>query len=232
MSTVRTSSGAGDYLISPILPGTYTVKVAANGFKTLVQNNIVVDALAVKGFNAVLTIGATDTMVTVTEAPPSLDTTNATIGLTVENGTYADLPNLLPANGQTQRDPTAFGNLAPGAASGARLPIVGGAGNYLGQLYLDGLPAETINQQGDNRVVSLTMNVDAVEHFQIVTSTPPGEYSGAGSRKFHDEVGRIEVSRLGGGLCQEYGVRLVVLYLQVGAGVECGGSEVIPEQTG
>ncbi len=48
---------------------------------------------------------------------------------------------------------------------------MGGAGNYLTQLYLDGLPAETINQQGDNRVVSLTMNVDAVEQFQIVTST-------------------------------------------------------------
>ena len=192
VSTTRTSSGAGDYVISPILPGVYTVKVAAKGFKTLVQSNIVVDALAVKGFNPTLTIGDTATTVTVTEAPPSLDTTNATIGLTVENGTYADLPNVLPSNGQTQRDPTAFGNLAPGAASGARLPIVGGAGNYLGQLYLDGLPAETINQQGDNRVVSLTMNVDAVDQFQIVTSTPPAEYSGAGSENFTMKSGGLK----------------------------------------
>ncbi len=33
-------------------------------------------------------------------------------------------------------------------------PIIGGTGNYLGQLYLDGMPAETISQQGDNRLVS------------------------------------------------------------------------------
>lgn len=190
VSTIRTSSGAGDYVISPILPGTYTVKVVANGFKTLVQNNIVVDALAVKGFNAVLTIGATDTTITVTEAPPNLDTTNATIGLTVENTAYAELPIL--TTGQTQRDPTQFGSLSPGAAGGARLPIVGGSGNYLGQLYLDGLPAETVNQQGDNRVVSLTMNVDAVDQFQIVTSTPPAEYSGAGSENFTMKSGGLK----------------------------------------
>jgi len=192
VSTTRTSSGSGNYAISPVLPGVYTVKVAAKGFRTLVQNNIVVDALAMKGFDAVLTIGATDTTITVTEAPPSLNTTNATIGLTVENSAYSELPLVLTPGGQTQRDPTQFGNLAPGASGGARLPIVGGAGNYLGQLYLDGLPAETVNQQGDNRVVSLTMNVDAVDQFQIVTSTPPAEYSGAGSENFTMKSGGVK----------------------------------------
>lgn len=190
VSTTRMTTGSGDYAIAPLLPGTYRVTVTAKGFKTLVQDNIVVDALAVKGLNPVLTIGAADTTVTVTEAPPNLDTTNATVGLTVENTAYADLPIL--TTGQTQRDPTQFGSLAPGAASGARLPIVGGSGNYLGQLYLDGLPAETVNQQGDNRVVSLTMNVDAVDQFQVVTSTPPAEYSGAGSENFTMKSGGLK----------------------------------------
>ncbi len=191
IATTRSTTGTGTYSIAPLLPGTYTITVIANGFNKLVQNNIVVNALAVQGFDPVLTVGTTDTTITVSAAPPSLNTTNATIGLTVENTSYAELPLVLTAGGQTQRDPTQFGNLAPGGSGGARLPIVGGSGNYLGQLYLDGLPAQTVNQQGDNRVVSLTMNVDAVEQFQIVTSTPPAEYSGAGSENFTMKSGGV-----------------------------------------
>ena len=83
-----------------------------------------------------------------------------------------------------QRDPTAFASLAPGAQAGTRLPIIGGTSNYLGQLYLDGMPAETINQQGDNRLVSQAVSVDSVDQFQVVTSTPPAEYMGAGAANF------------------------------------------------
>jgi len=51
---------------------------------------------------------------------------------------------------------------------------------YLGQLYVEGMPAETVTQQGDNRLVSLTMTWTAVDQFQIITSAPPAEYIGAG----------------------------------------------------
>ena len=133
------------------------------------------------GFNPSLTLGEATETVIVTAAPPVLDTTNATVGLVMENTTYANLP--LQMN-NAQRDATAFAALAPGAQGGARLPIIGGTGNYLGQLYLDGMPAETISQQGDNRLVSQAVDLDAVDQFQVVTSTPPAEYSGAGSMNF------------------------------------------------
>src|SRR6202007_15926 len=110
-----------------------------------------------------------------------LDTADATISTTMENSSYTNLP--LQMNGQ-QRDSTAFGTLTPGTQGGSRLPIIGGTGNYLGQLYLDGMPAETVSQQGDNRLVSQTLNLDAVDQFQVVTSTPPAEYSGAGAMNF------------------------------------------------
>ena len=75
--------------------------------------------------------------------------------------------------------------LTPGAQTGGgRLPLIGGTGNYLQQLYLEGIPAETINQQGDNRVVSLNVDLDAVDQFQIVSSVPPVEYGGAGAENF------------------------------------------------
>jgi hypothetical protein len=182
VSTTRSTTGSGTYRIAPLLPGNYTVTVAAKGFKTLTQENLDIVALGELGFNPVMTLGEATETVLVTTAPPLLDTENATVGMVMENSTYSNLP--LQMSTAAQRDPTAFAALAPGAQAGIRLPIIGGANNYLGQLYLDGMPAETINQQGDNRPVSLSMSVEAVEQFQVVTSTPPAEYQGAGAANF------------------------------------------------
>jgi hypothetical protein len=182
ITTSQTTTSAGIYTISPLKPGTYSVKVTAAGFKTMEQSNVVVNALQARVYDPVLSVGEETQTVEVTAAPPVLDTADATLGLTVENSTYTNLP--LQMNGSQQRDPTAFGTLTPGSQTGTRLPIIGGTGNYLGQLYLEGMPAQTVNQQGDNRLVSLSMSVEAVDQFQVLTSTPPAEYMGAGAMNF------------------------------------------------
>jgi hypothetical protein len=192
IATTRTSSAAGYYAISPLPPGTYSILVTAADFKTLNQENVVLDALQTLAFNPVLAVGASTQTITVTAAPPVLETENATLGMTMENETYSNLP--LQMNGN-QRDPTAFGVLTPGAQganNGGRLPIIGGTGSYLGQLYLDGMPAETVSQQGDNRLISLSMNLDAVDQFQLVTSSPPAEYMGAGAENFTMKSGGLK----------------------------------------
>jgi hypothetical protein len=181
IEAVRQTSGAGSFTISPLQPGIYSVTVAAKGFKTLHQDNLSVDALNALGLNPVLSVGDATETVEVTAAPPVLDTTSAQVGLVIENQTYSNLP--LQMN-NAQRDATAFASLAPGAQAGTRVPIIGGTSNYLGQLYLDGLPAQTVNQQGDNRLVSQAVDLDAIDQFQVVTSTPPAEYSGAGALNF------------------------------------------------
>jgi hypothetical protein len=189
VSTKRQTTGAGLFTISPILPGTYTVTAAAQGFDTVTQKNLTVNALTLTPLDMKLTVGSATTEVTVTAAPPQLETTNATLSLTLENDAYANLPLIM---NNAQRDPTAFGTLAPGAQGGSRLPIIGGTGNYLGQLYLDGLPAQTVSQQGDNRLVSQSISVDSVDQMQVVTSTPPAEFSGAGAENFTMKSGGLE----------------------------------------
>jgi hypothetical protein len=189
VALTRQTTGDGLYTVSPILPGTYTVSVKAQGFSDFVQRNLTANALVMTPLNISMKVGAADTTVEVTEAPPQLITTNASLGLTIENTTYANLP--LALNGQ-QRDPTFVAQLSPGATTGARLPIIGGTGNYLGQLYLDGLPAQTVSQQGDNRLVSQSISVDAVDQIQIVTSTPPVEYAGAGASNFTMKSGSLD----------------------------------------
>jgi hypothetical protein len=179
--TTRPSSSGGLFSINPLIPGTYTVSVTAAGFQGYTQQNLVVDALKVTGLNITLAVGRADQTVTVSEAPPRLDTTNATLGGVIENATYQNLP--LQMNGQ-QRDPTAFATLLPGAQSGARAPIIGGTGNYIAEIYVDGIPTTTANQQGDNRVVSNSIPVEAVDQFQVLTSVPGAEYQGAGALNF------------------------------------------------
>ena len=190
ISTAQNTTSAGVYTISPIQPGTYTVKVSASGFKTIEQSNMVVNALQVRNYDPVMSVGQETQTVEVTAAPPVLNTADATLGMTMENTTYVNLP--LQMNGSQQRDPTAFGALTPGAQAGTRLPIIGGTGNYLGQLYLEGMPAQTVNQQGDNRLVSLSMSVEAVDQFQVLTSTPPAEYMGAGAMNFTMKSGGLK----------------------------------------
>jgi Carboxypeptidase regulatory-like domain/TonB dependent receptor len=192
ITTTRFSTSAGYFNVSPLPPGDYTVEVAAPGFKSLLQQNVAVNAMQTVTINAVLTVGAESQTITVTTAPPPLETENATLGMVMENSNYSNLPILM---GGQQRDPTAFALLTPGAQSannGGRMPIVGGTGSYLGQLYVDGMPAETVTQQGDNRLVSLTMDLDAIDQFQLVTSSPPAEYMGAGAENFTIKAGGLK----------------------------------------
>src|SRR5271155_5037573 len=51
IETKRTASSDGLYNITPLIPGTYTVTVTANGFPTFKQENITVDALSNVGLN-------------------------------------------------------------------------------------------------------------------------------------------------------------------------------------
>ena len=186
VATTRETTGDGLYTIAPVLPGVYTVSIKAEGFSEYSQKNLAVDALKLTGLNVKLKIGSSSTEITVTDAPPQLETTNATLGAVLENSTYESLP--LQMSGQ-QRDPTAFATLIPGAQGGARAPIIGGTGNYLAAVYLDGIPVTTINQQGDNRVVANAVPVESIEQFQVVTSSPDAEYQGAGIINFNLKSG-------------------------------------------
>ncbi|MDR3430478.1 MAG: carboxypeptidase-like regulatory domain-containing protein, partial [Rouxiella aceris] len=73
IATTRNSSSAGFYVISPVHPGTYTVKISAPGFKTVEQSNVVVNALQTRVYDPQLSVGQETQTVEVTAAPPVLD---------------------------------------------------------------------------------------------------------------------------------------------------------------
>ena len=148
VDATRTTTNDGVYNVSPLVPGTYTLTVSAVGFSTFRQENIQVNALANIGLNVALKVGNQSETVTITDAPPVIETTNATLGGTIDNKLYTSLPIMI--TGLQQRDITQFSNLLPGAQvpPGGRSSIIGGTGQRLGELYVDGLPITTLSQQG------------------------------------------------------------------------------------
>jgi hypothetical protein len=202
VATTRKTNGTGAYSIQPLQAGNYNVEVVAKGFQRLLQENVTVDNASMFGLNIKLTIGGENTTITVTDAPPFLNTTDSTLGGTIENELYSSLP--LSMNGGP-RDPTAFqylmpgvqenpanngntkdanGNLTTGATNG-NSGIYGGTGQTnLNENYIEGVPVSNINQQGSSNPVSSAVSVDAVDQFSVQTSGSSTSFGGAGATNY------------------------------------------------
>ena len=97
------TDSAGAYAASSLLPGKYTVRAEAKGFKTAEHSDIVVQVGQNIRIDVTLQPGEASQTITVSGAPPLLDPTSATLGGTLSNETINDLPlngrnyvNLLP----------------------------------------------------------------------------------------------------------------------------------------
>jgi len=182
----RQTTGEGIYLISPLLPGTYTVTVTASGFQDFRQEKLVVTAMSTYTLNIKLSVGSSSQQITVTEAPPAIDTTSATLGATISSDVYLQLPIL--ANNQ-QRDITAVSNLLPGAQPGARSSLFGGTASRVEEVYLDGIPLTTISQIGDNRPILNLVPAESIDQINVVTNSASAEYQGAGMVNYTTKSG-------------------------------------------
>jgi len=118
------SMANGVYLAADLDGGFYTVEIAAGGFQYCTVREVHVAPVALTTLDVELKVGAASETVTVTDAAPLLETTDATLGGTTENELYSSLP--LSMNGGP-RDPTAFQYLMPGVqANAAKQSATGG----------------------------------------------------------------------------------------------------------
>ena len=87
-----TTNESGNFT-QPTLPsGTYTMTVVAQGFKTETRENIEVATNVTVRVDVQMITGSVNETVTVTEAPPQLQTDRADISATIEAHQIADLP--------------------------------------------------------------------------------------------------------------------------------------------
>ena len=118
------TSNAGVYYIPYVVPGTYKVKVEADGFKTAIQDKVLLLAGKYTGQNFKLEVGSFHETMEVTAAPPLLETENASGGTIINEKTLENVPvngrqiymliGTVPGSQFTQ---TQFG---PGGFSGTR----------------------------------------------------------------------------------------------------------------
>jgi hypothetical protein len=87
-----TTDDAGVYNAPNLTPGNYTVRTEAKGFKVFERQNIVLEVGKELRVDATLQPGDQTQTVTVTESVPLVETTNATMGGTLENADIVDLP--------------------------------------------------------------------------------------------------------------------------------------------
>jgi outer membrane receptor protein involved in Fe transport len=87
-----TTDDAGEYNAPTLNPGTYTVRVEAKGFRKFERQNIVLEVGKEVRIDMTLQPGAQEQTVTVTEAAPLVETTNATLGGTLDNSEIVDMP--------------------------------------------------------------------------------------------------------------------------------------------
>ncbi len=83
---------AGEYNAPNLTPGSYTVRAEAKGFKRLERQNVDVGVGKEVRVDLIVQPGEQEQTVTVTEAVPLVETTNATLGGTLDNADIVDMP--------------------------------------------------------------------------------------------------------------------------------------------
>ena len=209
-SRSASANGYGEYRIDYLPVGKYIVEATAPTFERFVQENLALDVDQTLTVEIKLTIGAQTQTVTVTEAPPQVNTSDAVLGRTIEPDEIIGLPlvnrnvysllSLTPGVMANNNSPTGNPSGAPTMTVGLAsedVQVNGGldSGNGTVAFYLDG----GNNITGMRNYGNPAPNADAIEEFRVETSAfaaQYGEFSGAvvtvitksGTNKFHGGV--------------------------------------------
>lgn len=197
--TVTDSAGLYDFPHVSI--GEVEVTVSASGFARQTHSAFALTVNQVARVDFDLTVGQVNETVTVTTAPPLLQTESTDVGTVLSANTVSALP-------LATRDVNQFALLAPGAISpnifafessqttfGTGRPYVNGAREQDNNSSLDGMD---INQP-DNNDVAYVPSPDAINNFQILTSNAPADYGNyiggviiystkSGTNQFHGDL--------------------------------------------
>lgn len=87
-----TTSGTGDYLFPLLLNGAYSIKIEAQGYKAFSATSLILTAGSRLRVDAHLEVGSLSETITVTTAPPPIQTDSSSTGTTLTEKPVEDLP--------------------------------------------------------------------------------------------------------------------------------------------
>jgi hypothetical protein len=175
----------GNYFLTPLKIGRYSVAVEASGFRKEVHENIVLDVQQSARLDFNLQVGSVSETTTVPGEAPLLETESASLGDVVA----AQQVEQLPLNGRRYTDlatlTTGVAKIAEGPVNGASTPTNGNAGGSFSvngtrgdqnNFILDGID----NNSNDNGDVAIVSSVDAIAEFKVQTSNYSPEFGRSG----------------------------------------------------
>jgi hypothetical protein len=92
VSVTTTTNGSGNYEASNLLPGAYTLTFSKPGFQASVQKNVTVVVGTSTPVNAKLQVGAVTQSITVSAAPPVLETDRAEVSTNLSSQVVESMP--------------------------------------------------------------------------------------------------------------------------------------------
>jgi hypothetical protein len=175
-----TTDGSGQYRLTQLPPGTYSMTVTLTGFTTVKRDGVEVTGSGVIPINIAMRVGAVAETVTVTGETPVVDTQSARRQAVLSN----EVINTLPATRTYGALLSALPGLqVQGNGSAAITPFMamftanGGRANE-GRMMIDGLPvAASFNGGGVSTFIYDTPNADEM---QVLVSGALGEAENGG----------------------------------------------------
>ncbi|HEY6989679.1 MAG TPA: TonB-dependent receptor [Bryobacteraceae bacterium] len=176
--TTRTT-GSGEFSVTFLQPGSYTVTASAGGFKSKTLSDITLRVDQTANLRITLEIGSSTETVEVTGAAPLVDSATSSLGQVIENKQILELP-------LNARNPFALGllsgNTTPMFGMGSNLPFIAGGGRFsANEVTLDGIDNNTVSNAGSigRNGIAVVPSVDAVQEFKVKTSTFSAEFGHA-----------------------------------------------------
>ena len=203
-------NGYGEYRIDYLPVGKYSVDATAPSFERFVQQNLALDVDQTLTVEIKLTIGSQTSTVTVTEAPPLVNTSDAVLGRTIEPDEIVNLPLV-------NRNVYSEVSLTPGVMANNNSPMSNPSGNptmatglYVEDVQIngsiDGGSAEVaFYLDGGNNITGMrnygnpSPNPDATEEFRVETSAFSAQY-GQFSAAVVSVITKSGTNKLHGGL--------------------------------
>ncbi|PYV24576.1 MAG: hypothetical protein DMG24_11085 [Acidobacteria bacterium] len=181
--TKAKTDSSGDYVVTPLRVGTYTLKAAANGMASQVFAGVILDLDQHLRVDFSLQAGSLQQQVTVTGAPPMLEVQSATVGQVIGGRQMENLP-LVGRNfqGLAALVPGAVPSSAHSRDSGVDHNSAGGVSlsgtrSFDNAFLLDGVDNSTnAAEMVTNVNLTASPNLDAIQEFKIQSSTFDAQY--------------------------------------------------------
>ncbi|HEV2315458.1 MAG TPA: TonB-dependent receptor [Candidatus Acidoferrales bacterium] len=172
------TSSAGTYIITDLIPGTYTVKIEKSGFESTVSAQVNVYASQTATSDALLKTGNISQTVEVTAPAITLQTATTDLNTTITTKILQEVPTLIgggPGNvGARDRQIDDFLFLAPGVSGGEFEHRINGGIGYQNEVMFNGVVAVQSETQGFQS--NINPPFEMVTEANVITSNLSAQY--------------------------------------------------------